>query len=232
MNEEKPAQPSNRRLHLLFAVAVLIGALILLIAYEWASVAEKEKEKLEAPKEKPAQTGALENTPAAPGPTAQRAFAVRAATPALAAAGERSTLADTLNQPGRTGRDDLAVVAELFANYREQFREMPVGTNAEITAALAGDNPRGHAVLPRDHAAINPAGELTDRWGTPYFFHQLAGDLMEIRSAGPDRRMHNGDDLVWPPEEAMLGGTSQRVEPARSLPGRVAVAANTNLDVR
>jgi hypothetical protein len=223
-------QPTNRRLHLVFAVAVLVGAIILLIAYEWASIAEKEK--VDEPKAPPAQTGSLENTPAVPGPTAQRAFAVRATTPPLAAAGERSVLADSLNQPGHTARDDLAIVAELFANYREQFREMPVGTNAEITAALAGDNTRGHAVLPHNHVAINAVGELTDRWGTPFFFHQLAGDLMEIRSAGPDRRMHSADDIVWPPEEAMVGGTSQRVEPARSLPSRVAVAAYTNLDAR
>ena len=42
----------------------------------------------------------------------------------------------------------------------------------------------------------NERGELTDAWGTPYFFHQLSGTEMEIHSAGPDRRMFTGDDLI------------------------------------
>jgi hypothetical protein len=35
---------------------------------------------------------------------------------------------------------------------------------------------------------------MCDRWGTPYFFHQVSKTEMEIRSAGPDRRMWTGDD--------------------------------------
>jgi hypothetical protein len=41
---------------------------------------------------------------------------------------------------------------------------------------------------------VNEAGELTDRWGTAYFFHQLSSREMEIRSAGPDRKMWTEDD--------------------------------------
>jgi hypothetical protein len=36
---------------------------------------------------------------------------------------------------------------------------------------------------------------LIDRWGTPYFFHALSGEHMEIHSAGPDRQFHSADDL-------------------------------------
>jgi hypothetical protein len=43
---------------------------------------------------------------------------------------------------------------------------------------------------------INARGELVDYWGTPFFFHQLSGTEMEIRSAGPDRVMWTVDDLV------------------------------------
>lgn len=218
MSEESPRQPRNRRFHLLFAVAVLVGALILLLVTEWASLTGRND--TEEKRSVPAQTGSMREPAAAP----PRAFGVRATAPALPPAAERSQLADGLHQPAGTARDDVAIVVELLANYREFLRELPVGSNAEITAALAGDNPQGHAVLPHDHPAINAAGELTDRWGTPYFFHQLAADLMEVRCAGPDGRMHNADDVIWPAASGVAGPTSRHAEPVRSSPGRVVVA--------
>ena len=74
-----------------------------------------------------------------------------------------------------------------------------VSENAEITAALTGENRLGFAVIPRGHRAINTRGELCDRWGTPFRLHQLSGTQMEIRSAGPDRTFATGDDAFWPP---------------------------------
>ncbi len=72
----------------------------------------------------------------------------------------------------------------------------PVGLNEEITAALVGRNKKGVAVLPKNHPAISPKGELTDRWGSPYFFHALSGTQMEIRSSGPDRKRYTADDIL------------------------------------
>ncbi len=43
---------------------------------------------------------------------------------------------------------------------------------------------------------VNDNGELVDRWGTPYFFHQISGADTEIRSAGPDKIMYTADDIV------------------------------------
>jgi hypothetical protein len=40
---------------------------------------------------------------------------------------------------------------------------------------------------------------LCDRWGTPLRFHQLSGERMEIRSAGPDRKFGTPDDALWSP---------------------------------
>ena len=42
-------------------------------------------------------------------------------------------------------------------------------------------------------------GELCDRWGRPFFFHQLSGTKMEIRSAGPARQLWTDDDVVLTP---------------------------------
>jgi hypothetical protein len=140
-------------------------------------------------------------------PDADRpAAAVPAARPAVPAAPvsptppePRSTLADRLNAPATDIRSDLRVVSEIFAAYRTNFHENPVGTNAEITALLTGKNPLLLALVPPDLPAINPRGELCDRWGQPFFFHQLSGTQMEIRSAGPDRVMWTDDDVVLTP---------------------------------
>jgi hypothetical protein len=96
-----------------------------------------------------------------------------------------------------------AAAAILLENLRTTVRQYglrfggnPVGTNQEITKALNGGNPRHVEFLGPDGNRINDNGELVDAWGTPYFFHQLSGQVMEIRSAGPDKRMWTGDDLV------------------------------------
>ena len=73
--------------------------------------------------------------------------------------------------------------------------ENPVGTNAEITKSLMGGNPINATFSP-EPPSLNAKGELIDPWGTPYFFHQISGDDMEIRSAGPDKIMGTSDDIV------------------------------------
>jgi hypothetical protein len=81
--------------------------------------------------------------------------------------------------------------------YTLRFGGNPVGDNAEITAALNGQNPRQVVFYnPDDGMRLNARGELVDNWGTPYFFHQLSRTQMEIRSAGSDKKMWTSDDLV------------------------------------
>ena len=91
---------------------------------------------------------------------------------------------------------DFDKIGLMFRDYRTLTGENPVGTNAEIMKALAGDNPKGAKFGPPEGQQLNAGGELIDRWGTPYFFHQLTSDRMEIRSAGPDRILWNEDDLT------------------------------------
>jgi hypothetical protein len=79
-------------------------------------------------------------------------------------------------------------------NFRDVVGENPVGTNAEIVAAMLGDNAKQTRVGTPENQQINDKGELVDRWGTPYFFHQVSKTHMEIRSAGPDRVMWTSDD--------------------------------------
>jgi hypothetical protein len=118
----------------------------------------------------------------------------RSETPPVRA--ERSTLADTLNAEATTGDDDVRVVRAIFENYLTAMREVPSGSNAEIVRVLSGGNSRGHAPLPLDSPAINAKGELCDRWGRPYFFHNETRTRVTIRSRGPDGELFTADDSV------------------------------------
>ena len=81
-------------------------------------------------------------------------------------------------------------------DYGARFGGNPVGVNAEITAQLNGNNPgQANFIRPEAGMRLNDKGELVDPWGTPYFFHQLSGTEMQIRSAGPDKIMWTMDDL-------------------------------------
>lgn len=112
-----------------------------------------------------------------------------------------SPFAASLNAPEGTIQSDLSAVAGILETFRTNFLKdgNPVGDNADITAALTGRNPLQLALLPPNHRAINQRGELCDRWGTPFFFHAESATRMEIRSAGPDRKMWSADDVVHSP---------------------------------
>ena len=96
--------------------------------------------------------------------------------------------------PAATVLDNMRVVIH---NYGATFGENPVGNNAEITAALAGKNPKQINFI-REVAGlrVNENGELVDAYSTPFFFHQLSGKVMEIHSAGEDRKLWTFDDLM------------------------------------
>jgi hypothetical protein len=111
-----------------------------------------------------------------------------------------SQLAVGLNSPTGDARTDLRIVNQVFDAFRAALHNgNPVGENSEITAALTGRNRLGFAFIPKDCPAINSKGELCDRWGRPYFFHQISGEKMEIRSAGPDGKLWTDDDEVLTP---------------------------------
>lgn len=105
---------------------------------------------------------------------------------------------ERLNAPESSPHEDAATVRDLIGTFRRLAKANPIGDNDEITAQLLGRDPRGPAVALIDASspAIDARGRLVDRWGTPYFFHALSANNMEIRSAGPDRKMWTPDDVV------------------------------------
>jgi hypothetical protein len=99
--------------------------------------------------------------------------------------------------PGLTPAAILQNMRSAVRDYGARFGGNPFGNNREITAKLNGGNSKQIVFLKEeDGMRINQRGELVDNWGTPFFFHQISGAEMEIRSAGPDRKMWTADDLV------------------------------------
>ena len=139
----------------------------------------------------------VDATPAAPSPQSSVAALARG-TPL--AATMRTAPAPTASDPDAARADaasiDAIKVRRMVTDYHTLTGENPVGTNAEIMAALMGKNPRQAVLGPPDGVSLNSKGELVDGWGTPYFFHQLSRDVMEIHSAGPDKIMGTADDIV------------------------------------
>jgi hypothetical protein len=150
------------------------------------------------PRHRPAGSAGSATLPGTSSPPALTAANSR--TPGPYANEEPSHLADRLDAPTSDIASDLRVLNDIFVQYRSAIHgENPVGENVEITAALTGRNKLGFSFIPKNHPAINARGELCDRWGTPFFFHQLSGTQMEIRSAGPDRKLWTDDDKVLTP---------------------------------
>ena len=173
---------SPRRLPLVLAAVLFLGALV------WWLVP------------RPIQPPAPVATP----PTRAQPPLAPPAAPRTAADGSEIpvSLALELNSPRFDVTHDLVLLNDLLTNWRLNFPRdgNPWGDNAQITAALTGDNPLRLPLLPRNHPAVSAAGELCDRWGTPFRFHALAGDRMELRSAGPDKKFGTADDaLLTPP---------------------------------
>lgn len=157
-----------------------------------------------SPPPKPAggTTAVSETNPAAPArpensagvPPGSAAAGAGAIPPGVPAALPLPPAMEVSSLPPLTVLDNARVAMK---NYNAAFGENPVGTNPEITEALMGKNPKQiNFITAESGLRVNERGEMVDAWGTPFFFHQLSGQEMEIRSAGEDRKLWTFDDLV------------------------------------
>ncbi|ATC64446.1 hypothetical protein CMV30_11045 [Nibricoccus aquaticus] len=113
-----------------------------------------------------------------------------------------------LNSSKTTALQDVRIVEGLVQNMQQLLKTAavpPLGFNEEITRALTGRNPLELAFIPSTHAAINARGLLCDRWGTPFHFHPVANDRIDVRSAGPDKTLFTADDVVSASSPAVSG---------------------------
>jgi hypothetical protein len=98
--------------------------------------------------------------------------------------------------PSPEALKDMDDIQFMLRDFRARLGGNPGGTNAEIMKEVMGGNRVQARLGPPEGQKLNEQGELVDRWGAPYFFHQLSMNEMEIRSAGPDRTMWTADDIV------------------------------------
>lgn len=94
--------------------------------------------------------------------------------------------------------NDLILMSRLMENsllLLKSAANRPLSANEDWAGLFRGKNAAGERFLPDRHIALNPAGQLVDRWDTPLFFHALGGGRYEIRSAGRDGKLWTDDDL-------------------------------------
>lgn len=175
------------------AYVALVVAIILVVGV-WRAGPKNSPETTPTPQTQPSVPASpqLESIPTA---HFERFRTQREADPLIGLVGEG------LNADSGSIERDLDILTEVLDAWQSNFPGggNPVGTNLEITRALTGRNRLKLDLIPADHPAVNSRGELCDRWGTPFEFHQISGSHMEIRSAGPDRVLYTDDDVVGNP---------------------------------
>ena len=188
----------SRRILLVVLSIAIAGALWFLLYRSDRSydVPEQAAFVAAAPATPAVSRPAVNPPPGPPGSTRERASLPRPIPPSFPAA-QRESGPDASPAPALPAQVVTEAVRSAIQKYGAAFGGNPVGTNAEITRALNGDNPtHANFLAGIPGQQINSKGELVDPWGTPYFFHQLSGTEMEVHSAGPDRTLWNADDLI------------------------------------
>jgi hypothetical protein len=143
--------------------------------------------------EKPAGSAVPPPVRIDPTPSVPELLSARQSTP-----GNPSNSWERLLAADGTSVEDRAALEDILTNFLQSSPHNirpPLGTNDEITRALTDRDTLGDSAIPANHPAI-VSGELVDRWGEPWHFHQLAADVIEVRSAGPDRKPFTADDVV------------------------------------
>lgn len=136
--------------------------------------------------------------PASPPPSASRPSPQQRVTSPTAA----ESLLAGYSDPSTNPIDDLRKLHRVITGYFsvvKDFSKNPIGGNADLAAALRGENPNQEIFLPADHPVFSADGLLLDRWNTPLIVHPEAWRELELRSAGPDRTPYTADDLVLTP---------------------------------
>ncbi len=71
-------------------------------------------------------------------------------------------------------------------------------TNEDLALLLLGKKGSREQLISASHRALNPSGQLVDRWDSPVIVHVPRAGVVELRSAGPDKTPYTEDDIEWP----------------------------------
>jgi len=108
-------------------------------------------------------------------------------------------LAAELHLPDRTLQQDVDTLRQIIQQYFEAIQNRPgppIGDDADLARVLKGRNPLKLIVVPTTHPIFSADGRMRDRFGTPYHIHARSRTAIDIRSAGPDRKLFTEDDVV------------------------------------
>ncbi len=114
-------------------------------------------------------------------------------------AGEGTPLAAELHRPERSVQEDVDTLRQIVAQYFEALQRRtgpPIGNDTDLARVLQGRNPLRLVVVPASHPMFAADGRMIDRFGTPYHIHARSSTAIDIRSAGPDRKLFTADDAV------------------------------------
>ena len=111
-------------------------------------------------------------------------------------------LLEGYGNPSTPPIEDLRKIHRVVTGYFSLVKDPnknPIGGNADLAAALRGDNPNREVFVREGNRIFTSDGLLKDRWGSPLIVHPEAWRQLELRSAGPDKRPYTEDDLVLAP---------------------------------
>jgi hypothetical protein len=180
-------------------LALLLGTLVLIAILVWIFHPEEKLRPTPRATSSSSPRSTSNSSPGSPTKPSPPATAPSSNSPTAPAASSKPAPVQPLpaNFPAdrAAARDVVDHVQFTIRDFRLALSENPVGDNSEITRALLGDNRKQIRFAIPEGSTVNGSGQLCDPWGTPYFFHALARDHMEVRSAGPDQKMWTDDDI-------------------------------------
>lgn len=112
------------------------------------------------------------------------------------------SLLEGYGDPATAPVEDLRKIHRVAMGYFSVVKDpsrFPIGGNADLAAALRGENANREVFVRGDNAIFTTDGLLKDRWGNPLIVHPEGWRRLELRSAGPDGIGYNEDDVVLGP---------------------------------
>lgn len=139
-------------------------------------------------------------TPAELAAAAAATAPVSAPPPSSPSASDVGTpLAAELHRADSSAQQDVDTLKQIIQQYLEAIQNRPgppIGDDADLARVLQGRNPLKLVVIPASHPIFSADGRMRDRFGTPYHVHARNSTAIDIRSAGPDRKLFTADDFV------------------------------------
>lgn len=109
---------------------------------------------------------------------------------------------DGYGDPATPPIEDLRKIHRIVTGYFSVVKDgtrNPIGGNADLAAALRGENPNRETFVRPGHPIFAKDGSIIDRWGSAIVVHPEAYRQVGLRSSGPDLAPYTADDLVLSP---------------------------------